>query len=648
MLEGYLQCFINSIYLPCINQSINIIPMKTILRSFFALFAILSIFASCQKELSVEKSKNSGSGTGTSVYTFAGATGDCTAPVINSTYTVNTPATAANTVELQVTVAKIGTYTISTATINGLTFSASGTFISTGVQTIIFTAVGTPVIKGAFPYSPGFNGCSFSITVLPVGTFNTAVFTYPLAPNACNPFDVSGTYMVGVSLTSANTVKISVIVTTVGNYSISTITTNGISFAASGSFTALGNQTLTLTGSGKPLAVGSFNYTPSNNGCSFTIPVVAAAPPATFTFPSAPNTCAPVTVKGTYVVGTALASTNTVSIQVNVATIGSYSISTAVSNGFSFTAAGNFAATGLQTIIFTGSGTPVAAGNFNFTPGTNGCSFLIAVTAGAGPAVFSLQSSGGTCSNVIVDGIYVVGQALTASNVITVVAEVTTAGTFNISTTTANGITFGGAGNFAVAGTYNLHLSSQGTPIAAGTNSFTFPIAIGGCSFNVTTTLPGPIAPGILTCKMDGVFTDFSTDGVAELSFNLYGTTETFLSITGRILPSGTPSDVFNVFVTKKDGGNIAATSYTENTFVTSLTNLAAQLVLDVNATGLHWSSISNSPFFPGINPPLLITITSITSTRCIGTFKGTLQENFGQNAGRKVITEGIFNVPFK
>ena len=612
------------------------------------MLAILFIFASCDKELSVEKSTGSGTSTGTSVYTFAGATGDCSAPLINSTYTVNTPATSANTVELQVTVTKIGSYTISTATINGLSFLASGTFISTGAQTIIFTAAGKPVLKGSFAYSPGFNGCSFSITVLPAGASNTAVFNYPLAPNACTPFDVSGTYIVGLILTSGNTVKISVIVTAVGNYSVSTISANGISFAASGSFTALGNQTLTLTGSGKPLAVGTFNYTPSNNGCSFPITVVAAAPPATFTFPSAPNTCAPVTVNGTYVVGTALASTNTVSIQVNVATIGSYSISTAVSNGFSFTATGNFAATGLQTIIFTGSGSPVAAGNYNFSPGSNGCSFSITVTTGAGPAVFSLQSSAGACSNVVVDGTYVVGQALTASNVITVVAEVTTAGTFNISTTTANGITFGGAGKFAVAGNYNLHLSSQGTPIAAGTNSFTFPTTIGSCSFNVTTTLPGPVAPGILTCKIDGVFTDFSTDGVGELTFNLFGTTETFLAIKGRILPSGTPSDVFNVFVTKKDGGNIAATNYTEKTFMTSLTNLDAQLVLDVNATGLHWASISNSPFSTNVNPPLLITITSITSTRCVGTFKGTLQENFGQNAGRKVITEGIFNVPVK
>ena len=354
--------------------------MKTKLRSFFSLLAILSIFASCEKELSVEKSTGSGSSTGTSVYTFAGATGDCTAPVINGTYTVNTAATSANTVELQVTVTKIGTYTISTATINGLTFSASGTFISTGAQTIIFTAAGTPVIKGSFPYSPGFNGCSFSITVLPAGASNTAVFTYPLAPNACSPYNVSGTYMVGLALTSGNTVKISVTVTAIGNYSVSTISTNGISFAASGSFTALGNQTLTLTGSGKPLAVGTFNYTPSNNGCSFPITVVAAAPPATFTVQNdGSGNCTAYTVNGTYTEAVALTTANTVQLTANVTVIGSYSISTNTANGITFSASGNFTTLGVQTILLSGSGTPTAASTDLFTPvvATGACAFQI-------------------------------------------------------------------------------------------------------------------------------------------------------------------------------------------------------------------------------------------------------------------------------
>ena len=620
--------------------------MKTKLRSFFSLLAILSIFASCEKELSVEKSTGSGSSTGTSVYTFAGATGDCTAPVINSTYTVNTAATSANTVELQVTVTKIGTYTISTATINGVTFSASGTFISTGAQTIIFSAAGTPVIKGSFPYSPGFNGCSFSITVLPAGASNTAVFTYPLAPNACSPYNVSGTYMVGLALTSGNTVKISVSVTVVGNYSVSTISTNGISFAASGSFTALGNQTLTLTGSGKPVAAGTFNYTPSNNGCSFPITVVPAAPPATFTFPSAPNTCAPVTVNGTYVVGTALASTNTVSLQVNVATIGSYSISTAVSNGITFTAAGAFTATGVQTIIFTGSGTPVAAGNFNFTPGTNGCSFSIVVTAGAGPAVFTLQSSAGTCSNVIVDGTYVVGQALTATNVITVVANVTTAGTFNITTTTVNGITFGGAGNFPAAGTYNLHLSSQGTPIAVGTNSFTFPILIGGCSFDVVTTaVPAPATDGILSCKIDGVLRTFNIKAIASLQvlsqpgFNVDG----FESVAnGNSVPE------FQIFLNNNDYSVVKTGTYDEKHFIPTLTFLGYQISVDFLSQNadLSFTRFSTTSNFLSTNPPFTLVITSISSTRVKGTFSGKITNMLQGSTITKTVTEGVFDEP--
>jgi hypothetical protein len=140
--------------------------MKTKFKSFFSLLSILVIFASCGKEYSYEGAVEYGTNSGTAVYDYAGAPGNCSAPLITGTYTVGTAVTADNYVVLQVTVTTPGTYLISTATINGITFSGSGVFFTTGLQTIVLTGTGTPVAAGSFSYLPGTNGCSFVVTVV--------------------------------------------------------------------------------------------------------------------------------------------------------------------------------------------------------------------------------------------------------------------------------------------------------------------------------------------------------------------------------------------------------------------------------------------------------------------------------------------------
>ena len=45
----------------------------------------------------------------------------------------------------------------------------------------------------------------------------------------------------------------------------------------------------------------------------------------------------------------------------------------------------------------------------------------------------------------------------------------------------------------------------------------------------------------------------------------------------------------------------------------------------------------------PNQNPAFTITITSITATRCIGTFEGPVKDSQGNT---KIITNGIFDVP--
>jgi hypothetical protein len=244
---------------------------KTLLPASIAL--LLSIlFISCQKEISLEKNANRG---GTARYSLEGGTATCTGAVLSGSFTAGVAATSANTVTLAVSVDSIGTYAIATNTINGITFSGSGVFTSTGAQDITLTASGTPSAAGTYDFMPIAGGCSFSITVASNngGSGGTASYTLGGGTSSCTDASVSGTLTAGSAASAANTVALKVTVNTVGTYSISTNTTNGISFAGSGSFTTTGEQSIILTASGTPTAAGTFAYTPGSNGCSFNVTV---------------------------------------------------------------------------------------------------------------------------------------------------------------------------------------------------------------------------------------------------------------------------------------------------------------------------------------------------------------------------------------
>ena len=138
---------------------------------FIPVVLILSLlFVSCEKELSFENGGvvvggGSGSAGGTAKYSFNGGTASCTGAVLSGSFTAGTAVTSANKVVLQVTVDSIGTYTVSTSSVNGVSFSGSGTFTSVGAQTITLTATGTPTTAGDINFTAGAAGCVFSVTV---------------------------------------------------------------------------------------------------------------------------------------------------------------------------------------------------------------------------------------------------------------------------------------------------------------------------------------------------------------------------------------------------------------------------------------------------------------------------------------------------
>jgi hypothetical protein len=203
--------------------------------------------------------------------------------------------------------------------------------------------------------------------------------------------------------------------------------------------------------------------------------------------------CLPKTVAGVYEEGTVLdPATNYIDVQVNVTKIGSYLIYTDTLNGTYFRASGTFATAGANTIRLPGNGTPANDGIYNFTVTYTSSDCVVPVTvlpAGAAvDAVLTLNGGPNECMNYVLAGDYITGVAMTAANTVVINVNVTTAGTYTISTALSNGITFAGAGTLANTGAQTITLTATGTPIAAGSTNFPIAVVTSACNFAVVVT----------------------------------------------------------------------------------------------------------------------------------------------------------------
>jgi uncharacterized protein (TIGR02145 family) len=100
---------------------------------------------------------------------------------VNETMVQGVAAAASATITLVANVTTAGTYTIFTNTINGVTFSAAGTFGGTGNNTVTLTPTGTPTLAGNYTWAtnltPSINVYGSVITTsAPLGSSYTAHF----------------------------------------------------------------------------------------------------------------------------------------------------------------------------------------------------------------------------------------------------------------------------------------------------------------------------------------------------------------------------------------------------------------------------------------------------------------------------------------
>lgn len=475
----------------------------------------------------------------------------------------------------------------------------------------------------------------------------TAVYTLDGTPGACLAPVISGTYTSGTALNSTNNITLTVNVSTTGTYVLSSQTSNGMIFSGAGTFTATGAQTIILTGSGTPTIAGTHTFNPGANGCAFSITTTASGPAAVFTLDGEPNACTAPVIGGTYATGTALGSSNTVQLAVTVTTAGNYNITSAVVNGFKFSGSGTLAA-GNQTITLTGSGTPLTVGPAVFTPVTGGCSFTINTTSAGGSSVYTLTGAPNACTTPVIAGTYTTGVPLTAANTVTITANVTTAGTYSISTNAVNGISFSGNGTLAVGAAQPILLTGTGTPTAANTSSFT--PGTNGCSFSIATVAPPPatytLTGGPGACNPITVNGTYLTGNVLNATVNTVTVevnvttpgsyTITSNTVNGMVFSktgvfagtgtqsvilggSGTPTAVGTNTFTAGTGGCTFAVTVTVPAspcpgLVDDIFVMAGQFTLDgfsfgAGFNGQYQVSIQDAfvqidVFFPGINPP--------------------------------------------
>jgi hypothetical protein len=436
--------------------------------TFAALIFTLFFINSCKKEKSLE-----GFGVPAKGSLQSDSNGDCLPKTVSGVYEAGKGLTNAEFMKVDVDVTAVGTYTITTDTINGYFFKGSGFFTTTGINTVQLSAVGIPVAAGINNFTVTFDGttCFIAVTVLPAGAGGPAVFTLQGAGGACTTPVIAGSYILATALNSSNTVKITANVTTIGTYNVTTTAANGMTFSASSVFTATGPQTVTLVGSGTPIAATPTTVTVTAGGgnCTFVINITSAA---VFTID-----CTTAVDNGTYQAGLALTAANTIVVNVNVTTAGSYSITTAPVNGITFTGSGNLPA-GAQTITLTGSGTPAAAGNFPIPIvfGTVNCSYTLTVDPGMviewkfTEGANTYQGVTDKAQFVIIPGFGFIAFAYTGSNATDaiVIAISDVAGGIQASETysTSAATTFN-AGNFLFIGSAETYAAD---PTKMGTN----------------------------------------------------------------------------------------------------------------------------------------------------------------------------------
>jgi hypothetical protein len=245
---------------------------------------------------------------------------------------------------------------------------------------------------------------------------------------------------------------------------------------------------------------------------------------------------------------------------------------------------------------------------------------------------FTFFNPGGNCGGRVQNGNFILGMPLNSSKTISVKVNVVKTGAFSVRTNTVHGMSFSIADTFHTTGTQTINLTGTGTPTVAGPTTFILMASSGDTCTTYATVFPS-ISEGRLTCKLDGVFNDFSRNTTGSLTYNA--------GIDFRF--SGSMADgtnnVFDLLLQHPTVNPLTTGVYTVND--------AGYLVKGAytNASLLSW--IGQTAGIPQATNPFTITITAVSPTQVEGTFYGTLKENAGAGPLAKIVSEGVFSFEY-
>jgi len=193
--------------------------------------------------------------------------------------------------------------------------------------------------------------------------------------------------------------------------------------------------------------------------------------PATIIFDDAK--CNDIQIKGKYYASASLTDAHYITIPVNVTKKGNYSIIASTGNGYNFQASGIFDETGEQTIKLNGFGTPANVGANTLTFLCNNSPFAITCNNQIN-VLASVLTYSCDCDELVIEGEYKTRKIMDATNYLELPVNVSVGGLAKFSTTSANGIYFS-VEQDVYSGTEDvLTLQAHGTPVKAGTYSYTF------------------------------------------------------------------------------------------------------------------------------------------------------------------------------
>lgn len=130
-----------------------------------ALLLFLIYLPSCQKDLSLESGNDS---LLTATGSLKDSFGSCLPDTLYGTfYNGITPGSDTAFIEIKVQVDQTGSYVISSDQQNGMLFSDSGFFVSTGVNVVRLKPIGTPILPIPTVYTVNFDTsvCTYVVTV---------------------------------------------------------------------------------------------------------------------------------------------------------------------------------------------------------------------------------------------------------------------------------------------------------------------------------------------------------------------------------------------------------------------------------------------------------------------------------------------------